>query len=134
MARREKGTRKYYMLAATRFEERRMSDENASFQQIDDVLAELSRTRLAYREFLRVASMSAGVYVLAAGSEDRQVPHRQDELYYVIRGKARMQAGVEDRGVSRGSLVFVAAEARHRFYDIEEELVVLVFFAPAETE
>jgi len=27
----------------------------------------------------------------------------------------------------------VAAEVEHRFYDIVEELVVLVFFAPAES-
>jgi hypothetical protein len=27
----------------------------------------------------------------------------------------------------------VAAELEHRFYDITEELVLLVFFAPAET-
>jgi mannose-6-phosphate isomerase-like protein (cupin superfamily) len=122
------------MLAADRFEERGMSEEKASFQEIEDVLAERARTRLAYREFLRVPSMSAGVYVLAAGSEDRQVPHRQDELYYVVRGKAGMQAGAEERKVTAGSLVFVAAEEKHRFFDIEEELVVLVFFAPAETE
>jgi quercetin dioxygenase-like cupin family protein len=122
------------MLGPGNFKERGMSDERASFQEIDEVLAERARTGLAYRELLRVPSMSAGVYVLAAGGEDCQVPHRQDELYYVMGGKARMQAGAEDREVSRGSLVFVAAQARHRFYDIEEELVVLVFFAPAETE
>jgi hypothetical protein len=29
--------------------------------------------------------------------------------------------------------VFVAAHVEHRFYDIAEELTVLVFFAPAET-
>jgi hypothetical protein len=30
-------------------------------------------------------------------------------------------------------VLFVAAEIEHRFYDIKEELAVLVFFAPAET-
>jgi hypothetical protein len=30
-------------------------------------------------------------------------------------------------------MLFVAAEVEHQFYDIEEELAVLVFFAPAET-
>jgi len=51
----------------------------------------------------------------------------------VIRGRARFKAGPEDREVSAGSVIFVAAEVGHRFYDIEEELEVLVFFAPAET-
>jgi quercetin dioxygenase-like cupin family protein len=34
--------------------------------------------------------------------------------------------------VSEGSVVFVAAEVEHRFHSITEDLVVLVFFAPAE--
>jgi len=86
-----------------------------------------------YREFLRVPAMSAGLYVLPAGGPDRQKPHREDEIYYVIRGRARFKAGPEDREVSAGSVIFVAAEVGHRFYDIAEELVVLVIFAPAET-
>jgi mannose-6-phosphate isomerase-like protein (cupin superfamily) len=86
-----------------------------------------------YREFLRVSAMSAGLYVVPAGATDRQKPHREDEMYYVVRGRARFKAGSEDREVSAGSLIFVAAEVGHRFYDIAEELALLVFFAPAET-
>jgi quercetin dioxygenase-like cupin family protein len=77
--------------------------------------------------------MSAGLYVLAAGATDPQRPHHEDELYYVVRGRARFRAGDEDRGVSAGTVLFVAAKIEHRFYDIKEELAVLVFFAPAET-
>jgi uncharacterized RmlC-like cupin family protein len=57
----------------------------------------------------------------------------EDELYYVVKGKARMRAGAEDRSLEPGHIVFVAAHVEHRFYDIAEELTVLVFFAPAET-
>jgi quercetin dioxygenase-like cupin family protein len=39
----------------------------------------------------------------------------------------------DDRAVSAGSVIFVAAGVEHRFYDITEELVVLVVFAPAES-
>ena len=77
--------------------------------------------------------MSAGLYVLPAGRTDRQKPHHEDELYYVVRGLGRFRVGEEDNEVSAGSLLFVAAEVEHRFYDIREELTVLVFFAPAET-
>jgi len=100
-------------------------------------LAEVEEQRTAsgkpYREFLRVPEMSAGLYVLAAGDTDRQKPHREDEIYYVLRGKARFKAGSEDREVSAGSVIFVGAQVGHRFYDITEELGVLVLFAPAET-
>ncbi len=77
--------------------------------------------------------MSAGLYVLPAGSSDPQKPHYEDEMYYVVRGRARFKAATEDRDVSAGSVIFVAADVEHRFSDVTEELVVLVFFAPAET-
>jgi quercetin dioxygenase-like cupin family protein len=100
-------------------------------------LAELEEQRTVsgrpYREFLRVPAMSAGLYVLPAGGTDHQKPHREDEIYYVVRGRARFKAGSEDHEVSAGSVIFVAAQVGHRFYDIEEELAMLVFFAPAET-
>jgi quercetin dioxygenase-like cupin family protein len=86
-----------------------------------------------YRELLRASSMSAGLYVLPAGGTDPQHPHHEDEMYYVLRGRARFKTTDEDMEISTGSLLFVSAEVEHRFYDIAEELAVLVFFAPAET-
>lgn len=86
-----------------------------------------------YLEFLRTRSMSAGLYVLPAGGEDQQLPHREDELYYVLEGRARFRAGSEERMVRRGELLFVAAAVEHRFYAIEEELKLLVVFAPPES-
>jgi len=86
-----------------------------------------------YHEFLRVPAMSAGLYVLGAGASDRQRPHREDEMYYVIRGRARFQAGEDDQEVGPGSVLFVSRQLEHRFHAIEEELAVLVFFAPAES-
>jgi quercetin dioxygenase-like cupin family protein len=106
----------------------------ASLPEIEERRAGSSKP---YREFLRVPAMSAGLYVLPAGGADHQKPHREDEIYYVLRGRARFQAGSEgdkeDREVSAGSVIFVAAQVGHRFYDIAEELTILVIFAPAET-
>jgi mannose-6-phosphate isomerase-like protein (cupin superfamily) len=107
----------------------------ASLAEIDQQRAE---SRKPYREFLRVPAMSAGLYVLAAGATDMQKPHNEDEIYYVVRGRARFRADhdnhKDDREVSAGSVVFVAAKVEHRFYDIAEELAVLVVFAPAESQ
>ncbi len=105
---------------------------DVDFQELTDVADERVRMATAYREFLRVPSMSAGVYVLSAGGLDAQSPHQQDELYYVVRGRGRMRAGTQDRAVGPGSLIFVAANVEHRFHAIDEELTLLVFFAPAE--
>ena len=107
--------------------------QQQEFFQIDDLEQQRAQAGKSYLEFLRLPPMSAGVYTLPAGGTDLQKPHREDEMYYVVRGRARMRAGSEDRAISQGDVIFVAAKVEHRFYDIAEELVVLVFFAPAET-
>lgn len=107
--------------------------KEATFFNIADAQKHRDQSGKRYLEFLRVPAMSAGVYVLPAGGSDPQSPHKEDEMYYVVRGSARMRAGSEDEAVTKGSIIFVAAGVEHRFYDITEELMVLVFFAPAES-
>ena len=91
-----------------------------------------SHSEEPYLEFLRVPSLSVGIYALPAGAADPQQPHTEDEVYHVVGGRARIRVGAEDRGVEAGTVVFVEAGVEHRFYAIEEDLIVLVFFAPAE--
>jgi mannose-6-phosphate isomerase-like protein (cupin superfamily) len=99
-------------------------------------LAELLRTRAAsgrlYHEFIRTHDLSVGLYVLPAGAADPQGPHTEDEVYHVLSGRAQIRVGSEDLAVRAGSTVFVGADVEHRFHDIEQELVVLVVFGPAE--
>ena len=94
--------------------------------------AERSAAAERYREFLRVADLSAGLYVLEAGEPDPQSPHGEDEVYHVVSGRGRITVADETRDVGAGSLVFVSARVPHRFHDIAERLVVLVIFGPAE--
>jgi mannose-6-phosphate isomerase-like protein (cupin superfamily) len=101
--------------------------------ELDDLLAGDTPPGSEYREFLRVPQMSAGIYRIAAGEADPQSPHREDELYWVLSGRATIRVGEEERPVRAGSSVFVAAGVEHRFHRIEEDLVVLVVFAPAES-
>jgi mannose-6-phosphate isomerase-like protein (cupin superfamily) len=85
-----------------------------------------------WMEFLRTPSLSMGLYVLPVGGADPQQPHTEDEVYYVLSGRAHIRVGEEDRPVQAGSLVFVAARVPHKFHSITETLTLLVFFAPAE--
>ncbi|MBA3336296.1 MAG: cupin domain-containing protein [Chloroflexia bacterium] len=87
-----------------------------------------------YHEFLREPSLSVGLYVLPAGGTDPQSPHDQDEVYYVLRGHGQISVAGETRAVGPGSVVFVGTRVEHRFSDITEELALLVFFAPAESD
>jgi len=107
------------------------------FYHLHELQAERAAIGKRYLEFLRVPALSTGLYVLPKGGEDPQTPHRQDEVYYVISGRARMKItrddqAPEDRLVVTGTVIFVEAGTEHRFHSIEEELVVLVVFGPAE--
>jgi len=99
--------------------------------QFADLLQHLGDKR--YHEFLRVPAMSAGIYVLSAGATDKQTPHQEDEIYYLVRGKAKMRLGREERAIREGDVIFVEKDLEHRFFNIAEELVLLVIFAPAES-
>jgi mannose-6-phosphate isomerase-like protein (cupin superfamily) len=100
--------------------------------ELAQLLDQRSRTGRLYLEFLKVPDLSMGVYELPAGGADPQSPHTEDEVYYVVQGRAKIKVGNEDRAVQAGSVVYVAKNVEHRFHSIEEALSVLVFFAPAE--
>lgn len=100
--------------------------------ELSQLLSQRKDTNKLYLEFLKVPDLSMGVYVLPAGGTDPQSPHTEDEVYYVVSGKAKIKVADEDRAVQAGSIVYVAKNVLHRFHSIEEELTILVFFAPAE--
>lgn len=97
-------------------------------------LADVARDRRdsgrAYHQFISEGSLSLGLYELAAGADDPQQPHAEDEVYYVLSGRAKVTVADETRDVVPGDSVFVAATVGHRFHDIAEDLSLLVFFAP----
>lgn len=104
-----------------------------TFHDLPTVSAERAQAQKLYQEFLRVPALSVGVYVLPAGAADPQKPHQEDEVYYVVRGRGRMRVAKEEQVVKSGTVIFVPAKVDHCFFDVSEELEVLVFFAPAET-
>ena len=83
-------------------------------------------------EVLRSELLSVGVYTLPAGGLDDQTPHDEDEVYYAVRGRSMLFVDGIEHAVGPGTLLFVPAKAEHRFHDIEEELILIVFWAPPE--
>jgi len=100
--------------------------------ELAQLLEERKQSNKLYLEFLKVPDLSMGLYVLSAGGTDPQSPHTEDEVYYVVSGKAKILVADQTRDVQAGSIVYVEKNVAHRFHSIEEELTVLVFFAPAE--
>ena len=106
-----------------------------SFQaaELAAVVAQARAARDGYAaEVLRSDHLSVGLYLLRAGGTDDQKPHNEDEVYYAVSGRAKFRVGEEDHPVQAGTLLFVPALAVHFFHEIEEELVLVVFWAPPE--
>jgi mannose-6-phosphate isomerase-like protein (cupin superfamily) len=100
--------------------------------KLNQLISQRADANKPYREFLKVPDLSMGLYVLPAGGIDPQSPHTEDEVYYVVSGRAQLLVAEENQNVEAGSIVYVAKNVAHRFHSIEEDLTVLVFFAPAE--
>jgi mannose-6-phosphate isomerase-like protein (cupin superfamily) len=100
--------------------------------ELAELISQQKASDKLYLEFLKVSDLSVGLYVLPEGSEDPQSPHSEDEVYYVVSGKAQITVAEENRNVHPGSVVYVEKNVAHHFHSIEEELTILVFFAPAE--
>ena len=83
-----------------------------------------------YHEFFSAERLSVGLYVLKAGTTDLQIPHTEDEIYYVVSGLATIDVVGEHRQVGPGAVIYVGAHSAHRFHSIKEDLSVIVVFAP----
>ena len=85
-----------------------------------------------WREVLRSGALSAGIYALAVGATDRQVPHGEDEVYTVLSGSAELEIDGRTHSVGPGTVAFVPARMSHRFRAVTADLRVAVVFAPPE--
>jgi mannose-6-phosphate isomerase-like protein (cupin superfamily) len=100
---------------------------------LDEVTQATRASGKQYHEFLRVPALSAAMYILPGGEPDTQTPHAEDEVYVVTRGTGRVRVGAEEAAVGPGSVIYVAKDVEHRFFDYAEDLEILVLFAPAYT-
>lgn len=105
-----------------------MTDEIWKAFDLAHEIAEREKSGRPYREFLRVPSLSCGIYSLPAGATDLQAPHDEDEVYYVVSGRGRIRVDDQDRIVGAGSILYVRGSSEHSFFEITEDITLLVFF------
>lgn len=104
------------------------SSEAASQDSFFGQLKSLNVTKGNWVEFLSREKLYCGIYHLAAGANDGQSPHEEDEVYYVVNGSAKFTSGEKEMTIKAGDVLFVPAMETHRFHDIEEDLELLVLF------
>lgn len=98
--------------------------------KVDELLAEQAGAgRAVYSEFLKASAMSLGIYRLPAGSRDMQGAHDDDEVYYVLDGRARIRVDDEEMLVEKGTILYIRAACDHSFFEVEEDMTLLVMFA-----
>ncbi|MGE0144911.1 MAG: cupin domain-containing protein [Planctomycetota bacterium] len=104
-------------------------------QNLPELEQKLNESGRNWLPFLDTRSLTCGLYTLKAGSDDNQSPHALDEIYYVVRGVAKLSIGkganVARHSARAGTILHVPAGVPHHFVDIEEDLTTLVFFSKA---
>ena len=96
---------------------------------VEAIKARLAGEGVKYEEFLRVPALSCGLYHLPVGAKDMQTPHDEDEVYFVLEGRATLRIGGEVKTVTPGTILYIKATEEHSFFEIEEAMTLLVFFA-----
>ncbi|MFP4218852.1 MAG: cupin domain-containing protein [Salinarchaeum sp.] len=98
--------------------------------QVDDLVEQLNEADEPSMEALRTAAMSVDVYSFEPGAEDPMHSHGEDEVYYVVSGSGSLNIEGDYQSVEEGDLIYVEPGTEHQFTDFEDELVMVVFYAP----
>jgi mannose-6-phosphate isomerase-like protein (cupin superfamily) len=100
-----------------------------------DVLAELPSPSSGDERYLEPfvdGSTSLGMY--APVGKDPQMPHDQDELYFVVSGNGIFVNDGKRSPFGPGDALFVAAGIEHRFEEFSEDFATwVVFWGPSKT-
>ena len=98
---------------------------NVARFQLEDLR---SRAEGDWHEFLDLPTLSAGVYRVAAGDDDRarHQPHDRDEVYVALEGRGALMADGGRLEVTPGTVLFVKAGVEHFFHEVTEDLRLLV--------
>jgi len=109
-----------------------MSNDAWKVFHIDELTPKVQGDDPCFLEYLRMPGLSSAVYRLPAGSRDMQAPHLEDEIYFVIEGKAALKVGDSEKQVGPGTILYVRATEEHSFFDITEDLTLLAFFGKTD--
>ena len=96
--------------------------------KIEELVRGLAPGEPRFVEFLRIPALSCAVYRLPAGARDMQAPHLEDEVYFVVSGRATLKVGDEEHAVGPGHILYVQATTEHSFFRIEEDLTLIAIF------
>jgi mannose-6-phosphate isomerase-like protein (cupin superfamily) len=96
--------------------------------ELDEIVSCINKQENYFISFLNTKAIDVGILKLHPGQKDTQGPHSVDEVYFVIEGKGFIEINATAYTVKKGTIIFVPAESKHRFYGNNQDLVVLYVF------
>jgi mannose-6-phosphate isomerase-like protein (cupin superfamily) len=96
--------------------------------ELDEIVPRIDMQENYFISFLNTKGIEAGILKLHPRQKDTQVPHSLDEVYFVIEGNGFIEIKNSTYKVKKGTIIFVPAESKHRFYGNDQDLVVLYVF------
>jgi mannose-6-phosphate isomerase-like protein (cupin superfamily) len=96
--------------------------------ELDEIVSRIDMQENYFISFLNTKGIEAGILKLHPRQKDTQVPHSIDEVYFVIEGNGFIEINNSIYKVKKGTIIFVPAESKHRFYGNDQDLVVLYVF------
>ncbi len=96
--------------------------------ELDEIVSRINKQENYFMSFLNTKGIDAGILKLKAHQKDTQEPHTIDEVYFVIEGNGFIEINDTSYKVKKGTIIFVPAESKHRFYGNDQDLVVLYVF------
>jgi mannose-6-phosphate isomerase-like protein (cupin superfamily) len=109
-----------------------MPDSNLKIS-LSDSIDKLNNFGLEFIELFRREKISVELY--RPDKIDRQQPHLQDEIYFVLSGKGDFYCGGETVKFDKGDLLFVPGGVEHRFENFTDDFITwVVFFGKIKNE
>jgi mannose-6-phosphate isomerase-like protein (cupin superfamily) len=99
--------------------------ENIS--DLNEIAEGLKKSKKYLTDIFSSHGLEVGILYLFEGQEDVQTPHQADEIYLVVEGSGYIEINERKNRISKGNLIFVPSNARHRFIRHHQDLIVLYF-------
>lgn len=91
-------------------------------------LRTLKKDHEIFHTFVRGDKLSMGIQILKKGENYGEPAHKNGEIYYILKGKAKLSIGKKIFNVSPGMAMNIPPKVIHNFYDVKKELVFLFTF------
>ena len=97
----------------------------------EDALKQLlKQTEFAFTVMMKHGTMT--IEYFAPQETDTQTPHKQDEIYVIIKGHATFYRDGERTSCKKNDVLFVPAGMEHRFENFSDDFATWVIFYGAD--